>query len=70
MIRRSIDHKTSWFAEFICGLIGGTMGAYTAGAWMLVSFDWLSPHVALALCAIFGVLFGSWMAIENVHENH
>lgn len=62
------DEEMPLWAEFLCGFVGGTIGAYNFPGWLLVYFGWLSPTTALLLCAGVGFTLGSWLAWEQAKD--
>ncbi len=66
---RSITTRRShWLGEFLWGLIGGTMSAYSFIGWVPVSFGLLSAGAALVVCGILGALLGGCLAVETIRE--
>lgn len=55
--------------DFICGFLGGATGFFNFPGWLLVYFGWMAAGGVLLLCAGAGLLFGTWMAYENMKEN-
>ena len=69
MKRHAQQERSHWLAEFLCGLIGGTMALYSFIGWVFVAVGWLTPCAMLILCGGFGTLFGWYMAAETIREN-
>jgi len=52
--------------DFICGFLGGATGFFNFPGWLLVYFGWMGAGSVLLLCAGVGLLFGTWLAYENM----
>lgn len=60
------DEPETPVADFLCALLGGTIGSYNFFGWVLVYMGWLSIGAALTICVAFGLLLGAWLAYENL----
>jgi len=62
------EPDSHWLEDFACGFLGGATGFFNFLGWLLVYFGWLGIGSALIVCAAAGLLFGGWLAYENLQE--